>query len=63
MDTVDAVRRVRYRGGKTNTADALRVAYTQMFSQFNGDRADAQNVLVVITDGDSNNKEQVYKNI
>ena len=43
--------------GKTNTAEALRVIRTQMFTSWNGDRPDAANVIILITDGKSNNRD------
>ena len=38
----------------TNTQDALRVGYEDMFVTSNGDRSGVNNVLIVLTDGRSN---------
>ena len=50
-----------YTGGTTNTAEALRVMRNVMFTEENGDRPDAINVGVVITDGKSNNREETLQ--
>ena len=51
----DAIRNLDtlYIGGNTNTSGGL-LTLTQVFSPANGDRADAPNVAVLITDGVSN---------
>ncbi|ELT92983.1 hypothetical protein CAPTEDRAFT_220507 [Capitella teleta] len=54
QDVMQAIDGITYSRGRTNTADALRVARTQMFTQANGDRFDVQNYAVVLTDGESN---------
>ena len=43
-----------YSRGTTNTAQALQTLYTSMFTSQNGDRADAHNIVMIITDGASN---------
>jgi hypothetical protein len=45
-----------YMGGETNTAEAFRVVHQMMFTPENGDRASADNVLVMITGGVSQNR-------
>ena len=40
-----------YEGGTTDTAGAIDLIRTQMFSGSNGDRANSPNIAVVITDG------------
>lgn len=52
-DIIDAVSRIPYEYGQTNTASALELMRTQMFSSINGDRAGVPNVAIVITDGES----------
>ena len=52
----NAVKYARYRPGSTNTAGALRVAEEISTSSY-GDRYDAENIVFVITDGQSNVKE------
>jgi collagen type VI alpha len=54
QDVLQAIDSITYIRGRTNTAEALRVARTQMFTQANGDRFDVPNYAVVITDGESN---------
>ena len=46
-------------GGTTNTAGALEMIQT-MFTAANGDRPDAPNYALVVTDGRSNNKTLTY---
>lgn len=50
----EAIDKIPYLFGGTNTADALNTMRTQMFTQTNGDRPDVPNVAIVITDGVSN---------
>ena len=54
LDVLQAIDRIPYRYGSTNTADALETMRTQMFSAANGDRANVPNLAIVITDGVSN---------
>ncbi|KAK7502425.1 hypothetical protein BaRGS_00006378, partial [Batillaria attramentaria] len=49
-----AVDRIPYRYGSTNTADALQTLRHDVFSPANGDRPDASNIAIIITDGVSN---------
>ena len=53
-DILKAIDRVEYRLGSTNTADAIQLARTRMFSIGRGARKEANHVLIVITDGISN---------
>lgn len=50
-DALDALGRVPYTPGTTNTAEALWMAREQMFKAERGERADRRNVIVLITDG------------
>lgn len=50
----DAMDEIPFIYGGTNTADALRVMITEMFTLANGDRPHADNVVMLITDGASN---------
>ena len=52
-DVVDAILRVSYDGGATNTQEALKVMHEEQFTDSNGDRIDAINVAIVLTDGES----------
>lgn len=47
-----------YEAGTTNTADALQQARTSMFTAGNGDRGNRGNVVILITDGGSNDFAQ-----
>ena len=47
---------LRYLGGTTNTASAIRLARISMFTADHGDRVDAVNVIILLTDGNSNNR-------
>lgn len=59
-DILRAIDDVEYRIGSTNTADAIKMARTRMFTRRHGAREDANYVMIVITDGISNiNYERV----
>ncbi|XP_052235807.1 uncharacterized protein LOC127847743 isoform X2 [Dreissena polymorpha] len=53
-DTLAAVDRIPYIKGSANTADALKSMSEVMFSPANGDRPDAPNVCILLTDSVSN---------
>ena len=53
-DVMAAVDRIPYIYGSTNTADALKSMSEVMFTPANGDRPDAPNVCILLTDGVSN---------
>ena len=48
-----AISRTKYLGGNTNTAGGIRIMNDVEFTPRNGDRSDAQNIAIVITDGKS----------
>ena len=48
---------IRYTGGQTNTAEALRRTRTEMFVTSQGDRPDKSNVIILLTDGKSNDRD------
>ncbi|XP_063411126.1 collagen alpha-4(VI) chain-like [Mytilus trossulus] len=50
VGVIDAIYSVEYSGGGSNTADALSAARSKVFST-RADRPDAQNVIILITDG------------
>jgi len=52
-----ALKQVPYNGGITNTDQALHLVRTDMLTALNGDRPNNKNVVVVISDGRSNNKQ------
>ena len=47
----EAIRNVPYLGQTTNTEEAFRQADIQCFNAANGDRDDADNVIIIVTDG------------
>nr|KAG5687711.1 hypothetical protein BaRGS_024190 [Batillaria attramentaria] len=51
---LDAIAEIPYHYGSTNTADALNIVRTDMFTLGHGDRPGVQNVCILITDGLSN---------
>lgn len=53
-DLTAAIDNIRYSHGFTYTADAVRVARDSMFQRSRGDRTDARNVLVFLTEGLAN---------
>ena len=57
-DILDNIDNITYTDGTTNTALAIQVTSDQMFLQSAGDRATFRNVMVVFTDGGSDNFEQ-----
>ena len=50
-DLKDAIRRISYIGGHTNTASGLEIMHRNMFTFNHGDRDNVQNVAIVLTDG------------
>ncbi len=51
LDLQRVVRRQQYIGGRTNTADGLRITRELCFGSANGDRPEAPNVAILVTDG------------
>ena len=51
-ELVAAVRNIPYGDGLTNTTGALRLMRSEIFNLANGDRADVENVAILITDGE-----------
>ena len=43
--------------GRTNTQEAIRLAYQNVFTSSGGDRSGVPNIMVVVTDGGSNVNE------
>jgi collagen type VI alpha len=54
QDVELALRRIPFIGNRTNTASAIQYMKDQIFSPANGDRADAPNFAIVLSDGNSN---------
>ena len=53
-DLEAAIQRLMYIGKRTNTPAGLRVAHKTILEESAGDRPDVPNVVIVITDGKSN---------
>ncbi|KAK7502428.1 hypothetical protein BaRGS_00006381, partial [Batillaria attramentaria] len=53
-EIVNAIRNIPYVYGFTHTADALRRTRTEIYSPVTGDRAAVPNLVVIVTDGESN---------
>lgn len=51
---IAAIQSVRYRGGSTATYDGLRYARAYHFASYHGGRPDANRLVIVMTDGRSN---------
>ena len=51
LDLMAAIDEISFSYGTTFTADALRSAREDMFTEGNGDRSEARNIAVLITDG------------
>ena len=47
---IDDLQTLHYPGSDTNISGALHVAHTQLFNEYNGDRRNASNVAVLITE-------------
>ena len=53
QDIIEAFNRIPYIPGRTNTAEALRTIRTKMFRSKKGDRREAENVAIIVTDSPS----------
>ena len=53
-DVFDAIDSIPYRPGSTNTAAALAIMHSVMFSIGKGDRPDVDNICILVTDSLSN---------
>ena len=61
QDVINAIRSVPFLGAKTNTASALSLLRKDIFQERNGDRNEARNLAVVLSDGNSNiNPENTF---
>lgn len=54
VNIFNAIDEVPYNDGNSNTADAIKIVRSEMFTQANGDRPDVPNVAIIVTDGISN---------
>ena len=57
-DVKFAIEELPFSNGRTNTADALKVGRDTMFVAPKGDRSDAKNLIIVVSDGVSNINSQ-----
>jgi Mg-chelatase subunit ChlD len=53
-EVADAIDKIVYRYGSTNTADSLKSMREEMFSTRNGDRDGVPDICIILTDGVSN---------
>ena len=51
--------RIQYSGELTNTSGAIRLANQEIFNVSRGDREEAVNMAIVITDGNSNREQNL----
>ncbi|CAC5378859.1 COL6A [Mytilus coruscus] len=58
-----AITKIPYLTGNTHTAEAINFVNSHMFIPSSGDRADAQNVLVVLTDGQSSDPAKTLQEV
>lgn len=58
QDVQLALRRIPFIGNRTNTASAIQYMKDVIFTAANGDRADAPNFAIVLSDGNSNINQQ-----
>lgn len=58
VDMRDAINGMEYTRGTTNTAAGLKYVRERLFNGRGGDRRDVNNVIVILTDGNSNEKEK-----
>ena len=58
QEIIPAIKELQYASGKTNTAEALRLATSQVFGNNNYNRQQFKDIIVLITDGGSNDVEQ-----
>ncbi|CAG2213741.1 unnamed protein product [Mytilus edulis] len=54
LSLINAIHGIKYISGGTNTGEALKFVGSHIFQPSSGDRIHARNILVVITDGRSN---------
>ncbi|XP_067686367.1 matrilin-2-like [Haliotis asinina] len=56
---IAAVNAQKHRGGSTFLADAINLAVKDVFVEKNGDRPDADNIVILFTDGNSSKKSSI----
>ena len=58
---INAIKKIRYFGGNTNTHKALKILRYIAFTKRNGDRIGVPNIAIVVTDGISSNARATIK--
>ncbi|KAJ8314221.1 hypothetical protein KUTeg_008782 [Tegillarca granosa] len=58
---INAISKIPYQSGSTHTDSAIDYLLKHSFTSQNGDRSDAPNIAVIITDGQSNNRQATIK--
>ena len=61
IEMIERLKQITYPGGTTNTGAALRYVHNVMFSSSHDRRPNVMNVAVVITDGESNNPRETFR--
>jgi len=56
LQMVDAIRKTTYSAGTSNMGDGFNYCRDTAFTPGNGDRSDAENIILLITDGSSNDQ-------
>lgn len=59
MDAMNGLT-IRYTGGTTNLADALKILRNDVFIQNSGDRDDVHNIAVIILDGKTDDPMETW---
>ncbi|XP_046569255.1 collagen alpha-1(XII) chain-like [Haliotis rubra] len=60
---MEAIGSQAHTGGSTFLGDAIKLATSDVFTETNGDRPDAENVVLLFTDGESSADEDVRSSI
>ncbi|XP_046326938.2 matrilin-2-like [Haliotis rufescens] len=60
---INAVNAQKQKGGSTFLGDAINMAVSDVFVEENGDRPDADNIVILFTDGKSSKKSTISRNI
>ncbi|KAJ8314226.1 hypothetical protein KUTeg_008787 [Tegillarca granosa] len=58
---IDAINRIHHQSGGTNTDSAIDYLLKHSFTARNGDRSDAPNIAVIITDGQSSSRQSTIR--
>lgn len=61
QNLIHAINKIPYQSGSTHTDSAIDYLINHSFTSRHGDRTDAPNIAVIITDGQSNNRQATIK--